>query len=103
MRGWAVVIHGRPGRAGVIVTDSPRYSPGNGRDHENSGELVTVMESADLGGVSGVREGACRDRLDTALRCLGLLAAVGFAERSDQGWRPESPRDTRRAPGAVPR
>ncbi len=25
--------------------------------------------------------------LDTALRCLGLLAAAGYAERCDQGWR----------------
>ena len=25
--------------------------------------------------------------LDTALRCLGLLAATGHVERCDQGWR----------------
>jgi DNA processing protein len=25
--------------------------------------------------------------LDTALRCLGLLAAAGHVERCDQGWR----------------
>jgi hypothetical protein len=25
--------------------------------------------------------------LDTALRCLGLLVAVGFIQRCDQGWR----------------
>jgi DNA processing protein len=25
--------------------------------------------------------------LDTALRCLGLLAAGGFVQRCDQGWR----------------
>jgi DNA processing protein len=25
--------------------------------------------------------------LDTALRCLGLLAATGYVERCDQGWR----------------
>jgi DNA processing protein len=25
--------------------------------------------------------------LDTAIRCLGLLAAAGYAERCDQGWR----------------
>jgi DNA processing protein len=25
--------------------------------------------------------------LDTVLRCLGTLAAIGFAERCDQGWR----------------
>jgi DNA processing protein len=25
--------------------------------------------------------------LDTALRCLGLLAAAGYVERCDQGWR----------------
>ena len=25
--------------------------------------------------------------LDTAMRCLGLLAAAGYAERCDQGWR----------------
>ena len=25
--------------------------------------------------------------LDTAMRCLGLLAATGYVERCDQGWR----------------
>jgi DNA processing protein len=24
---------------------------------------------------------------DTAMRCLGALAAAGFVERSDRGWR----------------
>jgi len=34
--------------------------------------------------------------LDTALRCLGLLAAAGYVERSDQGWRARRPRDASR-------
>ena len=25
--------------------------------------------------------------LDTALRCVGLLAAAGFVQRCEQGWR----------------
>jgi hypothetical protein len=25
--------------------------------------------------------------LDTVLRCLGLLAALGFIERCERGWR----------------
>jgi len=25
--------------------------------------------------------------LDTAMRCLGLLAAAGYVERCEQGWR----------------
>jgi DNA processing protein len=29
--------------------------------------------------------------LDTALRCLGLLAATGYVERCDQGWRARRP------------
>jgi DNA processing protein len=29
--------------------------------------------------------------LDTALRCLGLLAAAGFVQRCDQGWRARKP------------
>jgi DNA processing protein len=29
--------------------------------------------------------------LDTALRCLGLLAAAGYVERCDQGWRASRP------------
>jgi DNA processing protein len=33
--------------------------------------------------------------LDTAMRCLGLLAAAGYAERCDKGWR------TRKIPGGV--
>ncbi|HUZ27311.1 MAG TPA: DNA processing protein DprA, partial [Streptosporangiaceae bacterium] len=28
-----------------------------------------------------------RDHLDPALRCLGLLAAAGFVQRCEQGWR----------------
>ncbi|HVB44247.1 MAG TPA: DNA-processing protein DprA [Streptosporangiaceae bacterium] len=30
--------------------------------------------------------------LDTVLRCLGLLAAAGYVERCDQGWRPRASR-----------
>ena len=29
--------------------------------------------------------------LDTALRCLGMLAAAGFVQRCDQGWRARRP------------
>lgn len=37
--------------------------------------------------------------LDTALRCLGLLAAAGYVERCDQGWR--RGRTTRRMVGGL--
>ncbi len=30
--------------------------------------------------------------LDTAMRCLGLLAAAGYVERCDHGWRARKPR-----------
>ena len=29
--------------------------------------------------------------LDTVLRCLGLLAGLGFIERADRGWRLRQP------------
>jgi DNA processing protein len=34
--------------------------------------------------------------LDTALRCLGLLAAAGYVERCDQGWRARKSRNASR-------
>jgi len=34
--------------------------------------------------------------LDTALRCLGLLAATGYVERCDEGWRTRKARDVGR-------
>ncbi|MGN6791261.1 MAG: DNA-processing protein DprA [Streptosporangiaceae bacterium] len=34
--------------------------------------------------------------LDTALRCLGLLAAAGYVERCDQGWRARKSREAGR-------
>lgn len=37
--------------------------------------------------------------LDTALRCLGLLAASGYVERSEQGWRARRDREAA-GPGA---
>jgi DNA processing protein len=36
--------------------------------------------------------------LDTAMRCLGLLSAAGYAERCDKGWRTKSRSRTLRPP-----
>jgi DNA processing protein len=50
---------------------------------------VAVLEELPMRGGRGPASVAVRAGvdLDTALRCLGLLAASGFAERCEHGWR----------------
>lgn len=52
-------------------------------------ESVAVLEALPARGGSGTAQIAVAAgvSLDTALRCLGLLAAAGFIERSQSGWR----------------
>jgi DNA processing protein len=52
-------------------------------------EAAAVLDALPPRGGMGSVKIAARAGLDpdTVLRCLGALAAVGFAERCDQGWR----------------
>jgi DNA processing protein len=52
-------------------------------------EAAAVLDALPLRGGMGSLKIATRAGLDpdTVLRCLGALAAIGFAERCDQGWR----------------
>ena len=65
-----------------------RFGPAVPRDKLDPVTLA-VLEELPLRGGRGPASVAVRAGvdLDTALRCLGLLAASGFAERCELGWR----------------
>jgi DNA processing protein len=66
----------------------PRLGPVVPRDHLDPA-TTSVLEAVPARGGRGPASIAVMAGvdLDTALRCLGLLAASGFVERCDQGWR----------------
>jgi DNA processing protein len=66
----------------------PRPGPAVPRDHLDS-VTAAVLEAVPARGGRGPASVAVLAGvdLDTALRCLGLLAAAGFIQRTDQGWR----------------
>jgi len=66
----------------------PRQGPAVPRDHLDPA-TTAVLEAVPARGGRGPAAIAVMAGvdLDTALRCLGLLAAAGFVERCDQGWR----------------
>ena len=66
----------------------PRPGPAVPRDHLDS-VTAAVLEAVPARGGRGPASVAVLAGvdLDTALRCLGLLAAAGFVQRTDQGWR----------------
>ncbi len=75
---------GAPGRSGGGLRMGAAFP----RDMLDPAALA-VLEELPLRGGRGPASVAVRAGvdLDTALRCLGLLAASGFAERSEAGWR----------------
>jgi DNA processing protein len=75
---------GGPARTGGGL----RIGPAVPRDMLDPAALA-VLEELPLRGGRGPASVAVRAGvdLDTALRCLGLLAAAGFAERGEAGWR----------------
>jgi DNA processing protein len=75
---------GGPGGTGGRL----RLGPAVPRDTLDPAALAVLEELPMRGGrgPAGVAVRAGVD-LDTALRCLGLLAASGFAERCEHGWR----------------
>ncbi len=76
-------IGGSGGTGGTL-----RIGPAVPRDMLDPAALA-VLEELPLRGGRGPASIAVRAGvdLDTALRCLGLLAAGGFAERCEAGWR----------------
>jgi DNA processing protein len=69
-------------------SDGPRRGPGTARDMLDPAS-VAVLEEVPVRGGRGPASIAVQAGvdLDTALRCLGLLAAGGFVERCELGWR----------------
>ena len=70
------------------VSDGPRRGPGTARDALDPASAA-VLEEVPVRGGRGPASIAVRAGvdLDTALRCLGLLAAGGFVEHCELGWR----------------
>jgi DNA processing protein len=66
----------------------PRLGAAVPRDHLDP-VTTAVLEAVPVRGGRGPASIAVLAGvdLDTALRCLGLLAAAGFVQRCDQGWR----------------
>jgi DNA processing protein len=66
----------------------PRLGAAVPRDHLDP-VTTAVLEAVPVRGGRGPASIAVMAGvdLDTALRCLGLLAAAGFVQRCDQGWR----------------
>ena len=66
----------------------PRLGAAVPRDHLDP-VTTAVLEAVPVRGGRGPASIAVMAgvNLDTALRCLGLLAAAGFVQRCDQGWR----------------
>jgi DNA processing protein len=57
----------------------------------DSARVLDALPARGAAGTSTIAAEAGVD-LDTALRCLGLLAGSGFIERCDRGWRLRQPR-----------
>lgn len=73
---------------GWALSSGPRRGPAMARDLLDDA-AVAVLEEVPVRGGRGPASIATRAGvdLDTALRCLGLLAADGFVEHGDLGWR----------------
>jgi DNA processing protein len=81
-----VIEHLRPSAEGDRA--GPRHGPAVGRDHLDP-VARAVLEQVPVRGRRGPAGIAVRAGvdLDTALRTLGLLAAAGYVQRDEQGWR----------------
>ncbi len=81
-----VIEHLSPGETGTVA--GPRRGAAIAGD-ELDPVARSVLEQLPVRGGLGPASVAVRAGvdLDTAMRCLGLLVAAGYAERSDRGWR----------------
>ena len=81
-----VVVHLEPAAAGP--DGGPRLGPAVPRDLlDPAARAVLEQVPARAGKGPAVIAVAAGVDLDTAVRCLGTLAAGGFIRRCDQGWR----------------
>jgi DNA processing protein len=76
------------GLPGSGPSTGPRRGPATARDRLDPAAAAVLEEVPGRGG-RGPASIAARAGvdLDTALRCLGVLAAEGYVERSELGWR----------------
>jgi DNA processing protein len=84
-----VLAHLNPaGGDSVAEAAGPRRGPAIGADHLDPISRA-VLEQVPARGGRGPASIATRAGVDvdTAVQCLGLLAAAGFVQRCDQGWR----------------
>ena len=81
-----VIEHVEPSAAGPEA--GPRRGPAVARDLLEPAARAVLEQVPVRGGrgPAGIAVGAGVD-LDTAVRCIGQLAAAGFIRRCDQGWR----------------
>jgi DNA processing protein len=84
----AADVAGHIALPGSSLSAGLRRGPGTARDLLDSAS-VAVLEEVPVRGGRGPASIAARAGvdLDTVLRCLGLLAADGFIERCELGWR----------------
>ena len=79
-----------PAAAAPAAADAPPHdqNPAAGRDDLDldSARVLDALPARGAAGTSTIAAEAGVD-LDTVLRCLGLLAGLGFIERGDRGWR----------------
>ncbi|MDR2983801.1 MAG: DNA-processing protein DprA [Nocardiopsaceae bacterium] len=80
------------GDAATNAVDEPAV-PADGLDPVTASVLRAVAQRTGRGPATIAT--IARVDLDTALRCLGLLAAAGYVERCDQGWRARKSREGR--------
>ncbi len=88
----AADVLGHVGLAGdEAELTGPRSGPATARDLLDPA-AVAVLEEVPVRGGRGPASIAVRAGvdLDTALRCLGVLAVGGFVERCERGWRARS-------------
>jgi DNA processing protein len=73
---------------GTLPSSGPRHGPATARDRLEP-VAAGVLEQVPVRGGRGPASIAVRAGvdLDTAMACLGMLAAEGFVEWTDKGWR----------------
>jgi DNA processing protein len=84
-RAQDVIEHVSPAGEGLAER---RRGPAHPRDSldPQSAAVLEAIPARHGGGPAAIASAAGVD-LDTAIRCLGALAAVGFVERCERGWR----------------
>jgi DNA processing protein len=76
----------------TVLSAVPETAEATARDELDldSARVLDAFPARGAAGTSTIAAEAGVD-LDTVLRCLGLLAGLGFIERADRGWRLRRP------------